>query len=204
MFRTSFRASNSSKASTAPAVGSILFATAMAAIGISVSAVPASAQDIRCTGLVGAISVDTVTVPLGARCVLRGTRVGGDVIVERGGIARVERGLIMGNIKGDGARSLVVTANTRLAGSVEWKLSGPVSVSNSMIDGDLKFEEGIGAVSAINNDIQGDIQAEKNLRGVLVSQNVIQGNLKCQESRPAPTGSGNIVAGNKEGQCRGL
>jgi hypothetical protein len=196
-----FRTSHTSAASI---FGPILFATAMSAVGIAVSTAPAAAQDIRCTGIVGAISVDTVTVPTGSRCVLRGTRVGGDVIVDRGGILRVERGLIMGNIKGDGARSLVVTARTRLAGSVEWKLSGAASVANSMIDGDLKFEEGIGAVSAVNNDIQGDIQAEKNRRGALFSDNVIQGNLKCQENIPAPTGSGNIVAGNKEGQCRGL
>jgi hypothetical protein len=185
-------------------IGSILFATAMSAVGITVAAAPAAAADLRCTAVVGAITVDVVTVPTGARCVLRGTRVGGDVIVERGGILRVERGLIMGSIKGDGARSVVVTAATRLAGSLEWKLSGPANVTNSMIDGDLKFEEGTGAVSAINNDIQGDIQAEKNRRGVLVSDNVIQGNLKCQENVPAPTGGNNVVAGNKEGQCAGL
>jgi hypothetical protein len=175
-----------------------------AASAAAIVAMPAHAQDRTCRGVIGAVRADTVTVPPGATCTLSGTRVRGDVIVNRGSTLRTVRAIVLGNIKGDGARALSVAAQTRLAGNIEWKQSGGASVTTAVIDGDIKFEQNRGYLTATDNSIDGDIQAEKNRGGFLVRNNVIQGNLKCKENVPSPTGGRNIVAGNKEGQCRGL
>lgn len=175
-----------------------------AAIAASTIAIPASAQDRTCRGVLGAVWADTVTVPAGAVCTLSGTRVRGDVLVNRNATLRTIRAIVLGNIKSSAARSLVVSARTRIAGNIEWQESGSASVVASDIDGDIKFEKNRGALTATDNTVDGDIQAEKNRGGFLVRSNVIQGNLKCKENVPAPTGGRNIVEGNKEGQCARL
>lgn len=187
--------------STLPNRTAIMLAAAAAFSSLSL---PALAQDRTCRGTLGPVGAETVTVPAGANCVLSGTRVRGDVIVNRGAALRTVRAIVLGNIKSSGGRSLAVAAQTRIAGNIEWQSSGTASVVASIIDGDIKFEKNTGYLTATDNSVDGDIQAEKNRGGFLVRSNVIQGNLKCKENVPAPVGGRNIVAGNKEGQCARL
>lgn len=164
----------------------------------------AFAQDRVCRGVLGRVTADTVTVPPGATCSLNGTRVQGDVIVGRGSSLNTNRAIIFGTIKGDGSRSLLVSGQTRLANSIEWKLSGSATVMGAIMDGDIKLERNTGRFTLIDNVIQGDIQAEGNRGVMLIQGNRIDGNLKCQANAPMPTGGQNTVAGNKEQQCARL
>lgn len=175
----------------------------VAALGL-VAAETAAAQDRVCRGVLGRVLADTVTVPAGATCALRGTLVRGDVILGRGSSLNTNRAIVFGSIKGDRARMLLVAGQTRIAGSIEWKLSGEAMVLGALIDGDIKLEENTGRLTAIENIVQGDIQVEKNRSVIVIQGNRIDGNLKCQENVPVPTGGSNTVAGNKEGQCARL
>lgn len=162
------------------------------------------AQDRVCRGVLGRVLADTVTVPPGATCSLVGTRVRGDVIVGRGSSLNTNRAIVFGSIKGDGSRALMVAGQTRLANSIEWKLSGSATVMGAIMDGDIKLERNTGRFTLVDNIIQGDIQAEGNRGAMFIQGNRIDGNLKCQANAPVPTGGQNTVAGNKEAQCARL
>jgi hypothetical protein len=188
---------------TMPTLSRTTLSLAVAALGVLV-AETASAQDRVCRGVLGRVLADNVTVPAGATCALRGTLVRGDVVLGRGSSLNADRAIVFGSIKGDGSRMLLVAGQTRVAGSIEWKLSGEAMLLGALIDGDIKLEENTGRLTAIENVVQGDIQVEKNRSVIVIQGNRVDGNLKCHENVPAPTGSRNTVAGNKEGQCARL
>jgi subtilisin family serine protease len=139
--------------------------------------------NVTCTGSLGAITVDNLTVPRGSACTLAGTRVEGSVKVEAGATLGASGISLVGNLQADGASSVIVSEST-IGGSLQVVKGGLNLLSSSSVDGDVQFFENSG--------------------GVTISNNTIGGNLKCKVNNPAPTGGGNIVQGNKEDQCSGL
>ncbi len=167
-------------------------------------AAQAVAEETTCTGTLRAVTVDNLRVPQGSSCKLYGTRVKGTITVEYRALLRAEGVIVIGNVQGEGARSVSVLENSRVGGSVQVKQGGSALVSDSKIEGDVQYDENTSPVRVMRSDVGGNVQIVKNYGGVTVRRNVIDGNLQCKENSPAPVGGGNIVGGNKEDQCAQL
>lgn len=175
---------------------------ACAASLVLLTAIPAAVAEERvCRGSLGAITVDNLRVPSGARCTLTRTRVQGNIVVQTNA-QLVARGVrVIGNVQAEGAARVVVAANSRVGGSVQIVQGGSAHVRATMINADLLYDDNKGPLSASDNNIGGNLQAFQNTGGVAITDNVIDGNLTCKANVPAPTGGGNIVQGVKEDQC---
>lgn len=177
-------------------------AGAVAAAGLALSVSPAAAQDLTCTGTVGAVTVDNVIVPPFATCVLDGTRVTGSVEVEAGGVLRASRAVVGGNIQATEHRAVVV-AGSRLGGSVQLDLGGRATIRNTTAS-DIQIVGAGGYVVIDRNRATGSIELKESFGGAAITSNQIGGNLNCQDNFPAPTGSGNVAVGSLENQCAGF
>lgn len=164
----------------------------------------ARAEEIRCTGTLGAITVDNVLVPQGATCTLNKTRVQGTVKVAGNATLYAKTARVNGNIQAENARLVSVTANTTVGGSIQIVQGGAATISRARVNGDILFDDNAKPVKALYNTVGGNIQAFQNTGGVQIKGNVVDGNLQCKENRPQPTGGGNIVDGSKEDQCARL
>jgi hypothetical protein len=178
-------------------------AGAVAAAGLAFSASPASAQDLTCTGTVGAVTVDNVVVPAFATCTLDGTRVNGSVEVEAGGALRATRVNVAGSIQATDHR-FVVVAGSRLGGSIQLDNGGRSTVRNTTLAGDIQVVGAAGGVVLDRNRVSGSIELKESTGGATVTLNQLTGNLNCQDNLPAPTGFGNVAVGSLENQCAGL
>jgi hypothetical protein len=154
-----------------------------AALGATLLAAPAHADERSCRGSLGAITVDNLRVPEGATCTLKGTTVKGTITVQTKATLKATSIKVVGNIQAEG--------HTR------------VNVAGSTVGGSIQLKQG-GAADLRTNRVTGDVQSFTNRGTQVISSNRINGNLQCKENSPAPTGSGNIVGGNKEDQCRRL
>jgi hypothetical protein len=152
---------------------------------------------------IGAVSIDTVSVPAGARCVLDGTQLIGSILVEAGGEVAARNIRVNGNLVGDRAARIVLDGSSRVGGSVQVKEGGPVTVAGADITGDIQVTKNAGLAWLQNNRVGGNVQVMENLGGALLYTNRIVGNLQCKQNQPAPDGSGNTAA-QKEDQCVGL
>lgn len=166
-------------------------------------AAPAWAEETVCRGSLGAVTVDNLRVPDGARCTLTGTFAQGTVKVERGAVLIARRIRVIGNVQAENARKVQVL-RSRIGGSVQLKQGGAAEVNGSRINADLQFESNRSPLGAASNVIGGNLQAFQNTGGISIRSNHIDGNLQCKENSPPPTGGGNVVQGNKEDQCRRL
>jgi cytoskeletal protein CcmA (bactofilin family) len=167
--------------------------------------IPAFA-DVYCPPRLGPVTIDDNVIVTGT-CVLNGTRVKGNVLVQSNGALTVHnKARIEGNIQADGGVYVRVLESTRVGGDIQLKgLSGRYSyVKNSTIGGNLQMENNRIPLLAEYNFIDGDLQAFSNTGGVTLRFNTIDGNLQCKSNRPAPTGGHNRVSGNKEDQCARL
>jgi hypothetical protein len=164
---------------------------------------PAVAEEFRCTGAVGAVALDNIFVPDGARCVLNRTRAKGNIVVGSGASLQATSVSINGNLQAEGAASVAVSGNSTFGGSVQIVQGASATIERARINGDILFDEQTGPVAANNNVVGGSLQAFKNFGGVSLNGNRIKGNLQCKENIPAPTGGGN-QASSKEDQCARL
>lgn len=161
---------------------------------------PVKADDFRCVGTVGNITVDNLEVPDGETCQLNGTRVSGNIIVSTGARLTADNVRVEGNIQAEGATSVVVRGSTTVDGSIQLKQGGSATVTDVRINGDLQLESNNGELSANRNTIGGNLQAFQNSGGLTILSNMIDGNLQCKENNPPPTVRGNQAA-SKEDQC---
>ena len=164
---------------------------------------PAAAEEYRCTGSVGAVSLDNIFVPDGASCSLNRTRAKGSIVVGTGAVLVATSVSITGNLQAEGAADVRVGGYSTFGGSVQIVKGGSATISRARINGDILFDENNAQVSASNNTVGGDVQAFKNLGGVALTGNRMKGNLQCKENNPPPTGGGN-KADSKEDQCARL
>ncbi|HEY9826550.1 MAG TPA: hypothetical protein V6D19_13990 [Stenomitos sp.] len=163
-----------------------------------------SAEEITCTGTLGAITVDNVKVPQGRSCTLNGTTVKGNVVVNTGAILKAVGAKVNGSIQAEGAAFVDVNSNSVVGGNVQIVQGRRARVVSTRINADLLYDSNSGALVANNNTIGGNLQAFQNTGGVTIRRNRINGNLQCKENNPAPIGGGNIVNGSKEDQCARL
>jgi hypothetical protein len=178
----------------------LLSAAALASVWLA--AAPAMAEEIQCTGTIGAVALDNIFVPDGARCTLNRTRANGSVVVGTGA-SLVAKGVgIRGNVQAEGAHSLELR-NSIVGGSVQFVQGGSATVARTRIVGDLYFDSNHGLIDASDNRIGSDLQAFQNVGGVNLIGNFIKGNLQCKENVPEPTGGGNQAA-LKQDQCEQL
>jgi hypothetical protein len=165
---------------------------------------PAGADERVCRGSLGAITVDNLRVPDGARCVLEGTKVKGTIKVESNARLRAVDVTVIGNVQGENARRVVVRRKSSVGGSVQVVQGEAARVLRSAINGDILYDENDAQLVANRNRIGGNLQAFQNTGGVEIRRNRIDGNLQCKENVPRPVGGRNIVQGNKEDQCARL
>lgn len=162
------------------------------------------AGNVVCDGLrIGALSLDSVFVPAGARCVLEGTQLVGSITVAPGAWLAASGVRVNGNLQADGALLTELTGDSRIGGSVQLKQGGAATVVGARIGGDLQFDAMAGPLSAAGNRVGGNVQVVGNRGGVALVANVAEGALQCKENLPAPTGGGN-TASSREDQCRSL
>jgi hypothetical protein len=177
----------------------------LVAMSVFMSLGPAAlADETLCRGTIGATTVDNVKVPEDATCTLEGTIVKGTVKVKRNAVLMAVDVLVFGNVQGKEASNVVVRGLSSVGGNVQVVHGGRSKVANSLIRGDILFDEQVGRVAVKNSLIGGDVQAFQNDGGVVIQSNLIGGNLQCKANQPDPTGGGNTVDGNSEDQCRGL
>jgi hypothetical protein len=163
----------------------------------------ARAEERTCRGSLGAITVDNLRVPQGARCELNGTRVQGTLQVQRAATLVARNIRVIGNVQGENARRVVVRAS-RVGGSVQVVQGGSAVVRGTRIKQDILYDENRARLKSINNVVVGSIQVFQNRGGVRIAGNRVNGNLQCKANVPPPTGGRNVVQGNKEDQCARL
>lgn len=191
----------------------LALALSLVLAGTALSAAPASADDRRCTGVIGPVYVDgNVVVPKGATCTLRGTRVDGNVLV-RGNAVLVARGArVGGNVQAENHRRVLVTVRkvddrvvrSRVDGDIQLDDGGRGAMRRTVVGGNIQLKDNGGLQVTRRNVVDGDIQAFSNTGGVRVYGNRVGGNLQCKSNDPAPVGANNVVEGDKENQCRGF
>jgi hypothetical protein len=182
----------------------LILIAGLAALGVLAAPPLAAAEERSCRGTLGAITVDNLRVPQGAKCILKRTRVEGTIKVQRRAVLVANRVRVIGNVQGEGARWVTVRYGSRVNGSIQVVQGGGAGVLGSRIGGTLLYDENRRALRAARNAIKGDLQAFQNSGGVWIARNRIDGNLQCKANRPRPRGFGNIVQGNKEDQCARL
>jgi hypothetical protein len=180
----------------------VAFVLAMAAMLAGNGAV--HAEEISCTGSLGAITVDNVRVPEGRSCTMTNTRVQGTITVEKNATLSASNVQVVGNIQAEGAKNVKVNAKSRIGGSIQIVQGQAAAIDRAFVNGDILFDENRGYLSATRNAVGGDVQAFQNSGGVKIASNTIDGNLQCKENTPRPTGGSNIVQGSKEDQCSRL
>lgn len=164
----------------------------------------ARAEELTCSGSLGAITVDNLRVPQGKTCTLNGTRVQGTIKVENNATLNAKAVRVVGNIQGENAKLVSVTARSTVGGSIQIVQGGAATINRVTVNGDILFDDNTRAIRAVNNTVGGNVQAFQNTGGVAISNNTIDGNLQCKSNHPAPTGGFNQVSGNKEDQCAKL
>lgn len=177
----------------------------VAALCATILVAPAAhAEERKCRGTLGRITVDNLRVPEGATCTLNGTTVKGTIKVETHATLLADSVRVVGNVQAEDAKKVVVRNGSRVGGSVQVVQGGSGRVVATNVKGDILYDDQGGKVAAIRSTVGGNIQAFQNSGGVEIRGNRVDGNLQCKENRPAPVGGGNVVHGNKEDQCRRL
>jgi hypothetical protein len=171
---------------------------------ILMASTDALASDRVCRGRIGAVDVDNVVVPDGATCRLVGTRVGGTVEVGTGSTLIATGVDVDGNVQAEGSASVWVRGGSFVGGSVQIVQGLEALIADTVVGGDILFDDQSSRVGAVRNDVGGNIQAFQNTGGVLLRDNFVDGNLQCTGNQPAPVGGGNDVQGSKENQCAAL
>jgi hypothetical protein len=161
-------------------------------------------SDGVCTGTIGAVTLDELTVPSGASCSLNGTTINGNIDVEGGATLVANSISASGNLRGRSVSRVEVLSGSYIGGNLRVDFGGSARVASTTINGNLTLESNGGGLEISGNQVGGNVEINMNTGGVSIINNYIGGNLKCQSNSPPPTGGSNTVEGNLEGQCAGL
>ena len=122
----------------------------------------AYAGDTVCVGTLGAVTIDgSVAVPDGQTCILKDTRVKGNVFVYTGATLSANRVQVDGNIQAEGAGAVYVNPGSVVGGNFGIKTRGAAHRSSSNRRRLARFDENRGALSALGNEVDGNLQAVK-------------------------------------------
>ena len=111
---------------------------------LALASLPVAAEEYRCTGRVGAVGLDNIFVPDGARCVLERTRAKGNIVVGEGASLYATSVSINGNLQAEGAADVQVGGNSTFGGSVQLVKGGSATIARARINGDILFDENHG------------------------------------------------------------
>jgi hypothetical protein len=163
---------------------------------------PPLSGNVSCDGLtLGALTLDTVTVPPGATCSLMGTRLTGNLELGTGARLLGDSIAVGGNVVADAPAELALWGTSRVGGSVQVQGGLTASLVGVTVAGSLQIDAMTGPALAAANVIAGNLQAMGNQGGLTLSGNRTGGVMQCKDNLPAPTGSANQAA-RKEDQCR--
>lgn len=136
-----------------------------------------------CRGTIGAVYVSrNIVVPVGATCVLNGTRTDGGVTVR--------------------ARARLVMRNVNINDGIVASGHRSVVIRGGAMDG-VRLLRGR-AATLIGANLDGPLISVGNRGRQVFRGNRIDGNLRCTGNLPAPIGGGNTVDGARLGQCARL
>jgi hypothetical protein len=181
-----------------------MLALVVALTAVVTAAPNAGAEETTCRRSYGSVTFDNVRVPRGATCTLNGTTIKGTLKIEGGGTLKASSIRVVGNIQGEGHRSVTINGTTRVGGSIQLDQGGWFKIDSARVTGSIQVKSNSGSSRLNRNVVNGDIQVFSHRNGISITSNRIDGNLQCKGNRPAPTGGGNVVQGNKEDQCRRL
>lgn len=175
------------------------------------------AGETICTGTLGAITVDDLSVPQYATCTLNGTKVEGNIKVETDATLQAYGVRVDGNVQSDGASLINIHANSWVGGAVQVKYAGQLyvyhntSVGDSIqaervnqvnvypgveVGGSIQIKQSGGAIIE-GVDVNQDILLDTNNRALVVRDNTIGGNLQVfQNTRGGITLTRNTIDGN--------
>lgn len=149
----------------------------------------------HCDGRIGAGTVDQVVVPSGARCLLDGTRVEGNVLVKTDGRLETRDARIDGNIQAEDAHTVTTRQGTVVEGDIQVKRRAVTTVEGTVVGGNLQVEEGGASLTLTGGRIRGDLQFAKAAAATITGVE-IDGNLQLTGNRDALAAEGNVVFGN--------
>jgi hypothetical protein len=135
---------------------------------------------------------------------LAGTTVKGNVVVSPNATLVAGAVRIGGDVQARRAKSVSVTVESRVGGTVRVDASARAVVTESRVAGSIRLRWNRGPVSIARAQVDGDVQLLANVGRSMVSRNDVAGDLLCTANRPPPTGGANTVAGDKKGQCARL
>ena len=148
-----------------------------------------------CNGSIGAISVDAVTVPSGAICMLNGTRVRGDVRVRSGASLLTSAARIDGNVQADNALTVATRNATFVDGDIQVKRRATARLENSTINGNVQIEEAGASLVTSGTRIGGDVQVKK-ARASNLFFTEVDGNIQLEDNSATQGVSDVYVRGN--------
>lgn len=185
----------------APVAGAGDRATSLNGTSALMAAPAGLSGNVTCDNLsIGAVSLDTVTVPANAACRLEGTVLIGSILVNQGAMLDASAVRLNGSVQAEGAAHVTLSDTSSVGGSVQLKQGGSAVIDRAQITGDLQFDAMRGTVSATGNRLGGSLQAVANRGGVNITGNTMNGNLQCKDNAPAPLASDNVAA-SIEDQC---
>ena len=185
-----------------PAPVSALPPVATSVTGKTLAPAPANLSgNVRCENLViGAVRLDSVIVPAGASCQLDGTVMIGTLEVQQGASVVATGVSIAGNLQAEAAADVLLQGRSQIVGAIQIKRGTTARIINSVVQGDLLFEQMQGPVDTRDMEVRGNLQAFANTGGVRIENNAVRGNMQCKDNTPAPITSGNSAA-SFEDQC---
>lgn len=150
-----------------------------------------------CRGVLGAVTVEQVSVPAGATCILQGTRVDGNVFVRRDATLEALGARIEGNVQAEDAAFVRTADGTVVDGDVQVKRRAFARIEDTTIGGNLQLEEWGASLEARRVVIDGDLQFKK-ADAAFVLETRIGGNLQMEENTGALEATANRVLGDAQ------
>lgn len=177
---------------------------AIALLAPLVTAVPAAADpvplapDTNCTGTLGAGTVPgKLVVPAGATCTLNGTRVLGSVEVRANATLRATRITVAGDLLGNQARLISVTAGSHIAGHTSLAKGVTATFSGSTAFGGIELSENSGRATLTSATItNGGAEITKNRGGATVHSNRVNENLLVEQNAAGVSVRSNTIGDN--------
>ncbi len=170
--------------------------TTIAAV-LVLSAVDAKAQNLTCTGTIGAVFADTVNVPIGAVCTLLGTQIRGDIKVAQGARLDARNVRVNGSIQAELSDRVVVRSGSRVNGSIQIKKGNLATISRSTVLGDVQLEENSGTLTVNFSSVTGELSASKNSGAINFLSNTNVGvDIVAEENAQKITITNNRTNGN--------
>jgi hypothetical protein len=159
-------------------------------------------RDVTCSNRsLGAQTVGNVTVPNGARCVLLGTRVTGNLLLGADAAVQASAAVVDGNVQGQ-QRPRVRMAGGVVRGSVQLVNHDSLVLTGVQIDGSVQAMQGLGGLLRLQDlRVNGSVQLASQRGPAVILANRVQGELSCDGFAQRPVLGGNQAAPLR-GQCR--